>query len=119
MRDRPGVTEINVQGDPSTLGYDDMTSISVNVTSAPITDASVTVSGIHFSHTWTVAQLKDKSFLLKVPGSTLDADTNTITVSVEGKDKNGGTVTGSATTTVTLTASAWERIELFIEHLFG
>lgn len=98
---------------------EDMGVLTFTVATEPITDAVVRVHGAYIDHEWPVAQLDRKDFALQFPAQLLEAGENTLTITVEGKDKNGATVTSTYDVPVTLPASWWDRIQLFMIHLFA
>jgi hypothetical protein len=103
---------------PKLAHIDDTLSLTVQVDTAPITHAAVTVSSEYLSQVWNATTLDSQAFELRFPATYLQAGENTVTITVTGLDKNGSPVQSSATILVTLQASALERVRLFFVHLF-
>ena len=97
----------------------DTGTVTFTVSTEPITDAIVTVTSKYIAHNWPVAQLDSKDFALQFPAELLNAGENTLTITVTGKDKNGATITSNHTIPVTLPATWWDKIQLFVIHLFA
>jgi len=91
--------------------------LTFTVTTEPVTDARVTVTGKHLTQEWLVPQLSDKDFALQFPAQLLAAGENTLIIAVEGKDKNGAPVTSTHDVPVFLPTTWWDRVQLFFFHL--
>lgn len=104
---------------PTNASFKDILTLQIGVTTASITNATVTVSGNHFEHVWNETLLEQANYELRIPATYLDAGTNEITIAVNGNDKNGAAVEAKTSIPIELEVNTWERIELLIMHLFS